>query len=77
MSATKALEIAEKFPNELVDLRPYMIEKPYTVTTKDKLYKILDIFRFMHLRHLPVIKESTGTLEGIITRSDIFSYMSL
>jgi CBS domain-containing protein len=61
----------------MIDLRPYMIEEVYTVSTKDKLGKILTLFRYMHLRHLPVVHERTGKLEGIITRQDIFSYMSL
>lgn len=54
--------------DKLIDLRPYMIEELYTVGLKDKLPKVLDIFRKMHLRQLPVINVKTGKAEGIITR---------
>jgi CBS domain containing-hemolysin-like protein len=65
-------EICEQNPTQMVDLRPYMYERPYTVNTKDKLPKILNLFKQMHLRHLAVIHEKTGSLEGVITRQDIF-----
>lgn len=61
----------------LLDLRSYMIENPYVCSTRDKLPKILDIFRNFHLRQLPVIEYKSGKVVGIITRQDIFSYMSL
>lgn len=65
-------KICEENLEKRIDLRPYMYERPYTVNTKDKLPKVLNLFKQMHLRHLPVINEKTGTLEGIITRQDIF-----
>ena len=51
-----------------LDLRPYMIERPFTVTLYDKFSKILSLFRQMQLRQLLVINEVNGRLEGIITR---------
>lgn len=54
-----------------------MYERPYTVQQKDKLSKVLTIFKVMHLRHLPVVHFKSGVLEGIVTRQDIFQYMSL
>ncbi len=51
-----------------IDLRPYMIEKPYCVVEADKLAKVVEVFRLMNLRHLPVINENDNTLQGIITR---------
>lgn len=54
-----------------------MYEDPYIVFIKDKLPKVVNIFKQMHMRHLPVVHPKSGGLEGIITRQDIFSYMSL
>jgi CBS domain-containing protein len=53
---------------KIIDLRPYMIEKPYCVYENDKLQKIVEVFRLMNLRHLPVIDEKNNTLVGMITR---------
>ncbi|CDW84850.1 h(+) cl(-) exchange transporter 7-like isoform 2 [Stylonychia lemnae] len=70
-------ELAVRNPDQLLDLRPYMIERPYSVTIKDKLPKALNLFRQMQLRQLPVINDTTCKVEGIITRQDLFQYMSL
>lgn len=70
-------EICITHQEKRIDLRPYIIETPYIVQTTDKLPKILDLFRHMHLRHLPVVSPADGSLRGIITRQDIFAYMSL
>lgn len=61
----------------LVDLRPYMIEEPYLVYTTDKLNKCLELFRNMHLRALPVVDPNDGSCVFVLTRNDLFSYMSL
>jgi len=45
-----------------------MIETPFQAQTTDKMQKLLDIFRHMHLRHLLVTNPANGELEGIITR---------
>ena len=45
-----------------------MIEKPYFVHETDKIEKVVEVFRLMNLRHLPVVSESDNTLIGIITR---------
>ena len=63
--------------DEELDLRPYMIERPMTVSTRDRMPKVLNLFRLMQLRQLLVINDSDGKLVGIITRQDIFSFMSL
>lgn len=70
-------DIAETFPEKLIDLRPYMIEYPYVVLTTDKLPKVLEMFRHMHLRALPVNDPNSGRPVAVMTRQDIFSYMSL
>ena len=62
---------------EWVDLRPYMIESPLTVSVHDKFYRVLEQFRINHLRHLLVIDPANGSLQGIITRKDIFAYNGL
>ena len=63
--------------DELIDLRPYMIEHPYQVYTSDFMHKIIEMFRHHHLRHLPVVYPRDGTVAGIITRKDIFTYLPL
>ena len=70
-------EIVQNHRDRMVDVRPYMIETPFVCQSTDKLQKVLEIFRNMHLRSLPVISPGSGALEGIITRQDIFAYMSL
>lgn len=61
-------DIAQSNMEKEIDLRPYMIERPYCVYESDKLSKIVEVFRLMNLRHLPVINECDNTLQGIITR---------
>jgi CBS domain-containing protein len=63
--------------NEMLDLRPYIIENPITVFVNDPLIKLVDLFRKMHLRHMIVINPSNGKLCGIITRQDLFMYLDL
>lgn len=60
-----------------LDLRPYMIERPFTVTQKDNLEKVHTLFRQMQIRQLLVVNNNNEGLLGIVTRQDIFSYMSL
>ena len=70
-------EVVQIYPEEQVDLRPYIIENPLTINIYVKFERILDLFRTMHLRHLPVVNPADGSIQGIITRKDIFAYMSL
>lgn len=70
-------DICEDFRNELIDLRPYMIEEPFTCSATDKLPKVLDLFRSFHLRALPVIDPHNGLPVAVITRQDLFTYMAL
>jgi len=60
--------ICEQHLDERIDLRPYIIEHPYSAQTTDSLEKCLDLFRKMHLRHLIVTHPANGELKGIITR---------
>jgi len=69
--------IADQYPEETIDLRPYMIEAPFKVHTTDRLPKVLDYFRMFHLRALPVIDPNDGKPQAVITRQDLFAYMSL
>lgn len=65
--------ICEANFNRFIDLAPYMIDGPHVVQAKDYLQRVLDLFRHMQLRHLPVMRD--GQLVGIITRHDLFEYM--
>lgn len=70
-------DIANDNKKEMIDLRPYMIDQPFLVHSTDRLPKVLDYFRMFHLRALPVIDPNNGKPVAIITRQDIFAYMSL
>jgi len=70
-------DICEKHKDELIDLRPYMIENVHKCTRFDYLPLILNTFRYNHLRHLVVVNPINNRLEGVITRQDIFMYMPL
>ena len=61
----------------MIDIRPYIIDTPFLAQSTDRLPKILEMFRTMHLRTLPVTNPGTGALEGVITRQDLFAYMAL
>ena len=50
LSITEVVHIINQFPDERIDLRPYMILSPYVCTTTDKFQKVLDMYRYMQLR---------------------------
>ena len=70
-------QILEENRDKLVDIRPYIIDTPHCAQSTDRLQKVLNVFRTMHLRTLPVVNPGTGKLEGVITRQDLFAYMGL
>ena len=43
-------EKALLYKDRHLDLRPYMIERPYTVNLRDKFSKALNLFKQMQLR---------------------------
>lgn len=71
------LSILRQHKTEKIDFRPYIIENPITVFINDPLFKLVDLFRKMHLRHMIVIDPKNGKLNGIITRQDLFMYLDL
>ena len=71
------LDVIEENFEQWIDLRPYMIESPLTVSLHDKFYQILDQFRLNHTRHMCVIDPSNGAIKGVITRKDLFAYNGL
>lgn len=71
------LKLCDDKPHRMIDFRPYMIANPFTVNTTDTISKCVSIFRYMHLRHLPVVHPGSGELKGIITRKDLFRFMDL
>ena len=71
-------EICLKNKEKILDLRPYMIDEMFTVTTAAKLPQVLNMFRVFHLRQLCVVnRKNQKYIEGIITRQDIFAYMTI
>ena len=78
MDATYVLDhIVDEYAEEWLDLRPYMWEDPIKVSVYAKIKDVLELFRMHHLRHLIVVDPSDGQLAGIVTRKDLFAYMSL
>ena len=67
----------ERYNEEWLDLRPYMIENPEQVSIHDHFFKVLERFRVHHCRHMMVVDPSNGKLVGVITRKDIFAYNGL
>ena len=61
-------QIALANAEHYLDLRPYMIENPYSCFEKDSIVKVHSLFREMHIRQLLVLNFYTNKLEGIITR---------
>merc|ERR1711988_1493650 len=61
----KVQQMAAQYAEKVIDLRPYMIARPFTVFENDPLQKCLDTFRLMNLRHMPVLSERDGKLAGI------------
>jgi len=61
----------------MVDVRPYMQEHPFVVQTHDSIEKCLEIFRSQSLRHLCVCNPHQGAVVGVITRKDLFNYMTI
>lgn len=70
-------DICDHYPDEMIDLRPYMWEYPYTVTVHDTVEKCLNIFLMNHLRHLCVVNPVDGACVGIITRKDLFAFVDI
>ncbi len=60
--------VAKKHSEEHLDLRPYMIERPYTMSLYDKFTKVINLFKQMQLRQIPIVSDKDGKLQGIITR---------
>ena len=69
--------IIANFKNERIDIRPYMIQQPFVCQTTDKIQKVLDMYRFFQIRQLCVVNPVDGSLQGVISREDLFAYMSL
>jgi hypothetical protein len=70
-------EICKYYPEKMIDLNPYMWKRPYRINEKDTIETVNELFRHMNLRSLPVISEKDFTLVGIITRQDLFAFMSI
>jgi len=60
-----------------IDCRPYMIYDPFCCSPLSTLTRANDLFRQHHLRHCLVINPGNGTLVGILTRKDIFKWMTV
>jgi len=69
--------VCQYYENYMIDFRPYLIESPVTVFTTDSLHNCVQLTRNMYLRHLVVINPLDGSLQGIITRQDMFQWLDL
>ena len=52
--------ICDEYSDEWLDLRPYMIEKPITVSVYTKFKDVIELYRMHHLRHLIVVMPHDG-----------------
>ena len=77
MDSRPALKAIRDDPDHMIDLRPYMVEHPMTVTTFESLQECLKLFVGHHLRHLIVVSPKNYSVEGIITRKDLFEFVGL
>ena len=78
VSADYVLEkIIPQYGDEWLDFRPYMIEKPITVSVYTKFKDVIELYRMHHLRHLIVVMPHNGQIAGIVTRKDLFAFMGL
>ena len=69
--------LCQYYENYLIDFRPYLIESPITVFTTDPILNCMQLMRNMYLRHIIVISPVDGSLQGIITRQDLFAWLDL
>ena len=60
----------------IIDLHPYMVHRPARIFEKDTVNEAFDLFRHLNLRTLPVLMEDYQVV-GIITRGDLFAYLSI
>ena len=63
--------------DKLLDFRPYMNETPVICSTCDSFKVVLETFRKMNLRHMPVLDSRDGKLKGMITRQDLFRWLDI
>ena len=69
--------VCEQNKDRLIDFRPYMNETPVICSTCDSFKVILETFRKMNLRHMPVLDSKNGKLSGMITRQDLFMWLDI
>ena len=69
--------MCQYYENYMIDFRPYLIESPITVFTTDPILNCKQLMRNMYLRHIIVISPVDGSLQGIITRQDLFAWLDL
>ena len=48
-------EVCCENSDKLVNVSAYMVETPFFVVTGDRITRVLDLFRFMNLKLLPVV----------------------
>ena len=56
----------------MVDLTAYMVEAPVAVQTMDRVSKVLNLFRLMQLKILPVV--DGDVVKGLITRHNLVKH---
>ena len=65
-------EVCCESADKLVNVGFYMVETPFFVVTGDRITRVLDLFRFMNLKLLPVVdhnfQSSEAPVRGLITR---------
>ena len=70
-------DICRVYKEKSIDVRPYMEVNPHKVNEKDNIKVVHELFRHVDVRTLPVLRESDKTIVGVITRQDLFQYLSI
>jgi hypothetical protein len=69
-TSIERLPLGSSIEGKFIDLGPYFNSSPYTVTANMPLARVFEVFRYMGLRHLPVLDETSNVI-GMVTREEL------
>eukprot|EP00045_Choanoeca_perplexa_P008383 m.77564 g.77564 ORF g.77564 m.77564 type:complete len:807 (-) comp14471_c0_seq1:58-2478(-) len=69
-TAVERLALSADALEKFIDLGPYFHASPYTVTADMPLPRVFEVFRYLGLRHLPVLDDQTKVI-GMVTREEL------
>ena len=69
-TSIERLPLSSDADGKYIDLGPYFHASPYTVTASMPLPRVFEVFRYMGLRHLPVL-DGNSNIVGMVTREEL------